>query len=128
MLPAIFGLSGTEPTPMERELFSAAEPAGYILFGRNISSRQQVRALTDSLKDLSGRENVPILIDQEGGRVARLTPPEWRSWPEADRFARLHSVDPHTARRACQANYEALGLDLAELGITVNCAPVLDVP
>ena len=128
MLPAIFGLSGTELTPMERELFSAAEPAGYILFGRNISSREQVRALTDSLKDLSGRENVPILIDQEGGRVARLTPPEWRSWPEADRFARLHSVDPHTARRACQANYEALGLDLAELGITVNCAPVLDVP
>lgn len=127
MLPAIFGLSGPVLTADEIDLFKAVEPVGFILFARNIQNRQQLRALTDSLRELVGRDNLPILIDQEGGRVARLGPPEWQRWPEAELFARLHCVDPHKARRAAQANYEALGLDLAEVGINVNCAPVLDV-
>ncbi len=127
MLPAIFGMSGPELTQDEIDLFRAVEPVGYILFGRNIESRAQVRALTDTLRELSGRDNLPILIDQEGGRVARLTPPEWLSWPAAERFSRVHCVDPQKARRAAQANFEALGLELAEVGVTVNCAPVLDV-
>lgn len=81
MKPVIFGLSGLALTPAERAFFASANPAGYILFKRNIESRAQVRALTDSLRDLSGRDDVPILIDQEGGRVARMGPPEWPSFP-----------------------------------------------
>ena len=79
MLPAIFGLSGLNLTPEERDFFAESNPLGYILFARNIESKHQVRGLTDSLRELSGRDDLPILIDQEGGRVARLGPPEW--WP-----------------------------------------------
>ncbi|MFN4097144.1 MAG: beta-hexosaminidase, partial [Sphingomonas sp.] len=77
MKPVIFGLSGPVLTADEAAFFRAADPLGYILFGRNCIDRAQMRALTDSLRDLSGRDDVPILIDQEGGRVARMQPPEW---------------------------------------------------
>ena len=72
MTPAIFGLSGPTLTDDERAFFREADPAGYILFGRNIADGVQLRALTDSLRTLSGRSDLPILVDQEGGRVARL--------------------------------------------------------
>lgn len=127
MLPAIFGLSGLVLTDAERGLFRACQPLGFILFGRNINSPDQVRRLTDDLRSLTGRANLPVLIDQEGGRVARLAPPGWAGYPSAARFGELYRTDPETARRACRLNYEALGLELAILGITVNCAPVLDV-
>ena len=127
MLPVIFGLSGLELTRDEIAFFRSVDPLGYILFSRNIQSKAQVRALTDSLRELSGREDLPILIDQEGGRVARLKPPEWRVWPAGEVFARGYCIDPDKARRAAQLNYKALGLELMEVGITVNCAPLLDV-
>ncbi len=75
MLPAIFGLSGPQLTSDERAFFRDSNPAGFILFGRNIEDHGQLRALTDSLRALSGRDDVPILIDQEGGRVARMRAP-----------------------------------------------------
>ena len=75
MLPVIFGLSGTALSADERDFFKAADPAGFILFARNIDHPAQLRALTDDLRALTGREQLPILIDQEGGRIARLTPP-----------------------------------------------------
>lgn len=128
MLPAIFGLGGTALTAAERDFLSRVEPVGFILFGRNIESRDQVRRLTNTLRELYGRDNLPILIDQEGGRVARLGPPDWPSYPPAAQFATLYRQDAEAAVRAVSANYEALGLDLAELGITVDCAPVLDLP
>ena len=77
MQAAIYGLSGTELTADEAAFFRDARPAGYILFKRNIESRQQLRGLTDSIRNLEGHDEVPILIDQEGGRVARMRPPEW---------------------------------------------------
>ena len=83
MLPVIFGFSGVSLTADERTFFKDTNPAGYILFARNIESPEQLRALTDSLRDLAGRDQLPILIDQEGGRVARLGPPLWRNWPAA---------------------------------------------
>ena len=83
MIPVIFGLSGPTLTADEAALFRASQPAGFILFARNIQHPAQLRALTDNLRDLTGREQLPILIDQEGGRVARLGPPHWRSWPSA---------------------------------------------
>jgi beta-N-acetylhexosaminidase len=127
MIPVIFGLSGLEPTPEERALFRDVEPAGYILFKRNIETRAQVRALTDELRALSARENVPILIDQEGGRVARMQPPEWPKFPAGEPFGALYNVAPMTAIEAVRNNAEALAVMLAEVGINVNCAPLLDV-
>ena len=128
MLPAIFGLSGLELTDDERELFRSSDPLGFILFARNIDSPTQVLALTDALRELSGRADLPILVDQEGGRVARLGPPHWRGWPPAREFADAFARDPERARAAALCNYQALALDLVALGITVDCAPVLDVP
>jgi len=127
MIPAIFGLSGLTLTAEERAFFADAVPAGYILFGRNIQSREQVRALTDALRALHGRERLLICIDQEGGRVARMKPPVWPAYPTGEAFDRLYEVAPISAIEAARCNAQALGLDLAEVGITVDCYPSLDV-
>ena len=127
MLASIFGLSGPALTDNERAFFRDADPAGYILFGRNVVDRAQLRALTDDLRALHGRERTFICIDQEGGRVARMKPPEWAAYPPGERFDRLYDVAPISAIEAARANAEALGLDLAEAGITVDCLPLLDV-
>ncbi|MET0179959.1 MAG: beta-N-acetylhexosaminidase [Novosphingobium sp.] len=127
MTPAIFGLAGLALSADERAFFRDAEPAGYILFGRNIEDREQLRALTDDLRALHGRERTFICIDQEGGRVARMLPPEWRAFPPGEAFDRLYDLAPISAIEAARANAEALGLDLAEVGISVDCLPLLDV-
>ncbi|WP_408589750.1 beta-N-acetylhexosaminidase [Novosphingobium sp.] len=127
MLPAIFGLSGPELTADERAFFAEAQPAGYILFGRNVESRAQLRALTDDLRALHGRDRLLICIDQEGGRVARMKPPVWSAYPAGAAFDRLWEIAPASAIEAARANAEALGLDLAEAGISVDCLPLLDV-
>ena len=128
MTPAIFGLEGLAMTPSEHDFFKSAAPMGYILFGRNVENRDQLRRLTDELRDLHGTAALPILIDQEGGRVARMQSPEWLRYPPAAVFGSVFAKDPEAAIGACRANFEALALDLAEVGITVTCAPVLDVP
>ena len=89
MTPAIFGLSGLTLNPDERAFFRECDPAGYILFGRNCATKDQLRALTDSLKAIHGREATFISIDQEGGRVARMRPPEWQAFPSGAAFDRL---------------------------------------
>ncbi len=127
MKPVIFGLSGLTLTLEETAFFAAVEPAGYILFKRNIENRAQVRALTDSLRALSGRADVPILIDQEGGRVARMGPPEWPAFPGGPAFDALYEIAPISAIEAARANAEAIALMLAEVGINVDCLPLLDV-
>lgn len=127
MTPAIFGLSGLKLTDDERAFFRDADPAGYNLFGRNIESRQQVRALTDALRAIHGRDQLLITIDQEGGRVVRLKPPVWPTYPAAAAFDRLYELAPSSAIAAARANAEALGWDLAEVGISSTYSPVLDV-
>ena len=127
MTPAIYGMSGLALTADERAFFRESDPAGYIIFARNVESREQLRALTDSLRDLHGRDDVFICIDQEGGRVARMKPPEWAAYPPGEAFDRLYDVAPASAIEAARANAHALGLDLAEAGITVDCLPLLDV-
>ncbi len=127
MLPAIFGLSGLTLSDDERAFFRDADPAGYILFGRNVESRAQVRALTDDLRELHGRARTFICIDQEGGRVARMKPPVWAAYPAGEAFDRLYETAPISAIEAVRAHAEALGLDLAEVGISVDCLPLLDV-
>jgi len=125
-LAAVFGLSGTALTASERALFREAEPAGYVLFARNCSDPDQLRALTASLRDLAGRD-VIVAVDQEGGRVARLGPPHWPSFPAAAAFAALYSKAPMTAIEAARLNAEAIGIMLRDAGITMNFAPVLDL-
>jgi len=127
MKPVIFGLSGPVLTPEERAFFTEADPAGYILFRRNIQTRDQVRALTHSLRTLAGRDDLAILVDQEGGPVARLSPPEWPAFPAGPVFAQAYARAPMTAIQAMRANGQALGLMLVAVGITVDCAPILDV-
>lgn len=127
MTPAIFGLSGLTLTADERAFFREADPAGYILFGRNIESRDQVRALTDELRSIQGRDRLLITIDQEGGRVARMKPPVWPPYPAGAAFDALFTLAPASAIEAARANAEALGHDLHEVGITCTHAPVLDV-
>ncbi len=126
--PLFLGLSGLALTDAERGFFRDAAPAGYILFKRNVDTPEQVRRLTDSLRALAGRDDVPILIDQEGGRVARLGPPHWPAFPAGSAFAALYQVAPVSAIEAARHNALALALMLRELGINVDCLPVLDVP
>ena len=104
MQAAIYGLAGPELTAEERAFFRDARPAGYILFKRNIESRQQLRALTDSLRDLEGHDEVPILIDQEGGRVARMRPPEWPAFPSGEAFDLLYRLAPSSAIESPQVS------------------------
>jgi beta-N-acetylhexosaminidase len=127
MKPVIFGLSGLSLTSDERAFFADANPVGYILFKRNVADRIQLKALTESLRDLSGRADVPILIDQEGGRVARMQPPEWPAFPAGPAFDALYDLAPMSAIQAARANAQALALMLAEVGINVDCLPLLDV-
>lgn len=127
MLASIFGLSGLTPTPDETAFFRDSDPCGYILFKRNIESREQVRALTDSLRALHGRDELAILIDQEGGRVSRMQPPVWPDFPPGGAFDRLYAKAPMSALEAARSNAKALALTLTEVGITVDCLPLLDV-
>lgn len=127
MTPAIFGISGLSLTDEERAFFRDCDPAGYILFGRNVKNRAQVRALTDDLRSIHGREKLLISIDQEGGRVARMKAPEWDSYPPGWSFASLWDLAPASAIEAARANAELLGRDLAEVGISVDYTPLLDV-
>ena len=127
MTPAIFGLSGHVLTEDERAFFADSRPAGYILFKRNCVDRGQLRALTDSLRTLEGRDDIAILIDQEGGRVARMQPPEWAAFPPGAAFDRLYDRAPISAIEAARSNAHALALTLADVGITVDCLPLLDV-
>jgi beta-N-acetylhexosaminidase len=127
MQAAIYGLEGFALTADERRFFADCDPAGFILFKRNCKDAQQLLRLTDSLRDLSGHEELPILIDQEGGRVARMRPPEWPAFPAAEKFAILYRTAPSAAIEAVRANARALGLMLRASGINVNALPLLDV-
>lgn len=124
----IYGVQGTDLTPEETAFFKASNPFGYILFTRNIENPQQVKRLIGELKSLSGRERLPVLIDQEGGRVARLRPPHWRAYPPAKAFAAVAERDRDMAGRAVYMNARMMAQELYELGFTVDCAPLADLP
>ncbi|MEO0441787.1 MAG: beta-N-acetylhexosaminidase [Pseudomonadota bacterium] len=127
MKPVIFGMSGLRLTADEKAFFRDSDPAGYIIFGRNIESKPQLRALTDELRELHRRDDLAILIDQEGGRVARMTEPVWPKFPAGGRFGELYDKAPATAIEAARLNARAIAENLREVGITVNCLPLLDV-
>ncbi|TNE32727.1 MAG: beta-N-acetylhexosaminidase [Alphaproteobacteria bacterium] len=127
MTPAIFGIAGLELTVDERAFFKDANPAGYILFARNCDNPQQLRRLTDDLRELHGRERLFISVDQEGGRVQRMKPPQWTAYPAGEAFDLLYRTAPASAIEAARVNAEALAIELAEMGVTVDFHPPLDV-
>jgi beta-N-acetylhexosaminidase len=127
ILSAIFGCAGPVLGDAERDFFKAANPLGFILFGRNCDNPAQLKALTSDLRSCLDRENIPILIDQEGGRVARLKPPHWRKAPAAAAFGQMYKVDPDRAFQSARLNASLMGQELRELGINVDCAPLLDL-
>lgn len=128
MTPAIFGLAGTRLTADERAFFAEADPVGYILFGRNCESREQLRALTDDLRTIHGRDRLIVSIDQEGGRVRRMKPPVWLDHPPGGAYAALYDIAPISAIEAARVGAELMGHELAEVGITVDYHPPLDLP
>jgi len=124
---AVVGLAGTALGTEERALFRERLPAGVILFARNCASRDQVRALVAELRAVLGDDDLPVLIDQEGGRVMRLRPPEWPARVPARAIGALAERDPAAGREAARLQARLIAADLAALGITVACAPVLDL-
>jgi beta-N-acetylhexosaminidase len=122
----ILGCSGNALTTAERRLYKFANPLGFILFARNCETPVQIRALVADLRKSVGRPDAPVLIDQEGGRVQRLRPPHWRDAPAASRFGALGDRD--AALAAVKLNARLIAAELTELGIDVDCVPVLDVP
>ena len=123
----IFTCAGPELTADETAFFKEVEPFGFILFANNIETPEQVRSLTDSMRKCVDREDAPVLLDQEGGRVARLQPPHWRATLSAKRYGDLALTDNAAALRATWINGRLLAAELFELGINVDCAPVLDL-
>lgn len=124
----ISGCAGLRLTDAEKRLFRDARPCGFILFRRNCETPEQVRALVDDFREATGGAAPLILIDQEGGRVQRLVPPRWPRYPSGRFFATLYARDPAEALEAARLGARLIARDLSALGITVNCAPVLDVP
>lgn len=123
----ILGLAGPELTPSEIDFFRESKPFGFILFSRNLQTPDQLKILTASLRDLTGRDDLPILIDQEGGRVQRLRGPHWTEQPPAGAVGDLAARDRAAGLRAAYLHAHLIGLQLADHGITVDCAPCLDL-
>ena len=120
----IFGCEGTILAPHERDFFREVDPWGFILFARNLESAHQIQALTDALREAVGRQ-APILIDQEGGRVARLRSPLATEWPNPKEH--VHAMRPDVAQAVMHLRYFIIAHEILTLGIDVNCAPMLDL-
>ena len=129
----IFGCSGPVLTPQERDFFRETRPAGFILFTRNCETPSQIKQLVHDLRvsvSLNAEPDlaIPVLIDQEGGRVQRLRPPHWRDAPAASKFLDMAETNFDLAVEATSLNAQLMAAELIELGITVNCSPVVDIP
>jgi len=123
----ITGLAGTTITPDERAFLREREPWGFIIFKRNIETPAQVRRLTASVRNAVGRE-APVLVDQEGGRVQRLGPPHWPTYPPGAAYGRLYNRNAADGIRAAYLGARLIAADLAAVGVDVDCLPIADVP
>ena len=124
---AIFGCAGPDLTADERAFFRDADPLGFILFARNVDTPERTRRLVEELRSCVARAEAPVLIDQEGGRVARLRPPHWRKAPPARLLGELYARDPEHGLEATRLNSRLLAADVASIGCDVDCLPVLDI-
>lgn len=123
----VFGCAGTALSDEERAFFREVDPYGFILFARNIEDRDQVRALVDDLRGCVSHAQAPVLIDQEGGRVRRMRPPHWRDYLAPGVFTDAYAARPEQALEAFRLSAELMAADLFEIGIDVDCVPMLDV-
>jgi beta-N-acetylhexosaminidase len=119
----VCGCLSTRLAADELAFIRETTPWGLILFRRNVESREQLRALTAEFRAAVGRDDAPVLMDQEGGRVQRLAPPNWPAYPAAARFEALGD----DAEEAARLTMRLIAHDLREVGVTIDCAPVLDV-
>jgi beta-N-acetylhexosaminidase len=124
----ITGVAGTAITPQERAFLQEARPWGLILFKRNIDTPDQVIALVASFREILGSADAPVLIDQEGGRVQRMGPPHWPSYPPGSAYGRLYDRDTAKGLAAARLGARLIAEDLMKVGITIDCLPVADVP
>ena len=124
----ITGVCGTGLAAEEREFIASERPWGFILFKRNVATPAQVASLVRELRDAAGQPGAPVLIDQEGGRVQRLGPPNWPIYPAGAVFGALYDVDSALGLAAARLSARLIAADLADLGITVDCLPLADVP
>ncbi|TPQ31119.1 beta-N-acetylhexosaminidase [Bradyrhizobium guangdongense] len=124
----ITGVSGPELTAEERAFIRAERPWGFILFKRNVVTPGQVAALVGELRNAAGAPDAPVLIDQEGGRVQRLGPPHWPVYPPGAVFSTLYDIDSALGLTAARLSARLIAADLLDLGITVDCLPLADVP
>jgi beta-N-acetylhexosaminidase len=124
----ITGVSGPELIGAEREFIRSERPWGFILFKRNIETPAQVILLVRELREAIGNPDAPVLIDQEGGRVQRLGPPHWPVYPPGAAFGALYDVDRPLGLTAARLSARLMAADLIELGVTVDCLPLADVP
>jgi beta-N-acetylhexosaminidase len=123
----ITGFAGTELSDAERAFLREAQPWGFILFKRNIAGPPAVRALVDQVRSILGR-SAPVLIDQEGGRVQRLGPPDWPLYPPGAAYGTLYDRERQKGLAAAQLGARLIAADLADLHIDVDCLPIADVP
>jgi beta-N-acetylhexosaminidase len=124
----ICGLSGTTLSEDEKAFLREARPWGVILFGRNVEHPRQVTQLCAAVREALEREDAPVLIDQEGGRVQRIGPPHLRAYPPGAVYGRLYRRNPLSGVEAAFLGAKLIGLDLHALGVSVDCVPVLDIP
>jgi beta-N-acetylhexosaminidase len=124
----ITGVAGTTLSTEDRTFIGAERPWGFILFKRNIETPRQVALLVDELRRSAGRDDAPVLIDQEGGRVQRLGPPHWQAYPAGSLFGTLFDEDPSLGLKAARLSARLIADDLTQLGISVDCLPLADVP
>jgi beta-N-acetylhexosaminidase len=124
----ILGCQGLTLGGEERAFFRDARPWGFILFARNVGDAEQVRRLCDALREAADDEGAPIFIDQEGGRVQRLGPPNWPVYPPGALFGTLYDIDPALGLAAARFSARLIAADLIELGVTVDCLPLADLP
>ena len=124
----ITGVSGPELNAAEREFIRAERPWGFILFKRNVETPTQVITLVRELRKAAGGPETPVLIDQEGGRVQRLGPPHWPVYPAGAAFGVLYDIDPYLGLSAARLSARLIAADLIDLGVTVDCLPLADVP
>src|SRR5688572_5375977 len=123
----ITGIEGLSLGGNERVFLRDADPWGFILFRRNVDTPEQVRALVSDLRETVGR-NAPVLIDQEGGRVQRLAPPHWPSYPAGALYGAIYDRDRAAGLAAARLGARLIASDLIALGIDVDCLPLADVP
>ena len=124
----ITGVAGPRLREDEKAFLKDALPCGLILFDRNIDNRDQLARLVDDYREAVGTDRQLVLVDQEGGRIQRMRQPHWQKWPSGASYGKLYQSHPQDAIEAARLVYRMMSEELVDVGINVNCVPLLDIP